>query len=99
MTNLSIKALCGHLSENPSHYIEEMVVFLWDEFQAMVTTSSIRKALSQIVGLRGLHGNVLENEIQIRETVVFIISQRLCIVPSNLLLLMNLDVQSTTSPF
>jgi transposase len=45
MTPLMIDALCDHLYEKPGLYLEEMVVFLWDEFQAMVTTSSIRRAL------------------------------------------------------
>jgi hypothetical protein len=40
-----IEALCNHLYEKPGLYLEEMVVSLWDEFQAMVTASSIRRAL------------------------------------------------------
>ncbi|OQD72532.1 hypothetical protein PENANT_c242G05870, partial [Penicillium antarcticum] len=45
MTPLMIVALCDHLSEKPGLYLDEMAVFLWDEFQAMITTSSIRRAL------------------------------------------------------
>jgi hypothetical protein len=30
---LMIKALCDHLSEKPGLYLDEMAVFLWDEFQ------------------------------------------------------------------
>jgi hypothetical protein len=40
-----IKALCEHLSEKPGLYLDEMAVFLWDEFRTMITTSSIRRAL------------------------------------------------------
>lgn len=45
VTPLMIEALCNHLYEKPGLYLEEMVVSLWDEFQAMVTASSIRRAL------------------------------------------------------
>lgn len=45
MTPLMIKALCDHLSEKPRLYLDEMAVFLWDEFQTMITTSSIRRTL------------------------------------------------------
>jgi hypothetical protein len=34
------------IHENPDLYLEEMVVFLWDEFQVIVTTSSIKQALA-----------------------------------------------------
>ncbi|ODM18131.1 hypothetical protein SI65_06002 [Aspergillus cristatus] len=33
------------LFEKPGLYLDEMAVFLWDEFQTLVTTSSIRRAL------------------------------------------------------
>lgn len=52
VTLLMIEALCNHLYEKPGLYLEEMVVFLWDEFQAMVTTSSIRRTLIVKVGLK-----------------------------------------------
>jgi hypothetical protein len=47
-----IEALCDHLCEKPGLYLDEMVVFLWDEFQTMVTTSSIRKARVALVEKR-----------------------------------------------
>ncbi|KAJ5146627.1 uncharacterized protein N7515_001191 [Penicillium bovifimosum] len=40
-----IEALCDHLSEKPGLYLDEMAVFLWDEFHTLATTSSIRRAL------------------------------------------------------
>ena len=40
-----IEALCDHLFEKPGLYLDEMAIFLWDEFQTLVTTSSIRRAL------------------------------------------------------
>ena len=45
VTPLMIEALCKRLSEKPGLYLDEMVVFLWDEFCTLVTTSSIRQAL------------------------------------------------------
>lgn len=39
------EALCHHLLEKPGLYLDEMAVFLWDEFQTLVTVSSIRRAL------------------------------------------------------
>jgi hypothetical protein len=39
-----IEALYDHLSEKPGLYLNEMAVFLWDEFHTMITTSSIRRA-------------------------------------------------------
>lgn len=40
-----LEALCDHLLEKPGLYLEEMAVFLWDGFQTLATTSSIRRAL------------------------------------------------------
>lgn len=40
-----LEALCDRLSEKPGVYLDEMAFFLWDEFQTLVTTSSIRRAL------------------------------------------------------
>lgn len=45
VTPLMIEALCDHLTEKPGLYLDEMVVFLWDEFHSLATTSSIRRAL------------------------------------------------------
>jgi hypothetical protein len=38
-------ALCDHLSEKPGLCLDEMAVFMWDEFHIMIKTSSIRRAL------------------------------------------------------
>jgi transposase len=43
-----LEALCEHLVEKPDLYQDEMVVFLWDEFQILVTTFSIGRALASI---------------------------------------------------
>ncbi|CEO58410.1 Putative TPR domain protein [Penicillium brasilianum] len=40
-----LEALCDHLIEKPTLYLDEIAVFLWDEFETQVTTSSIRRAL------------------------------------------------------
>ncbi|KAI2791665.1 hypothetical protein POX_c04532 [Penicillium oxalicum] len=41
-----LESLCDHLLEKPGLYLDEMVVFLWDEFHTLATTSSIRRALT-----------------------------------------------------
>lgn len=46
ITPLMVNALCDHLLEKPGLYLDEMAVFLWDEFQILATTSSIRRALT-----------------------------------------------------
>ena len=43
-----LDALCDHLLEKPDQYIDEMVVFLWDEFEVLVTTSTLSRALASI---------------------------------------------------
>jgi transposase len=48
VTPLMLDALRNHLLEKPDLYLEEMAIFLWDEFDTLVTTSSIRRALVSI---------------------------------------------------
>lgn len=45
VTPLMLEALCDRLLEKPGLYLDEMAIFLWDEFQILATTSSIRRAL------------------------------------------------------
>lgn len=45
ITPRMLEALCDHLVEKPALYLDEIAVFLWDEFETQVTTSSIRRAL------------------------------------------------------
>jgi hypothetical protein len=40
-----LEALCDHPVEKSALYLDEMDVFLWDEFETLVTTLSIRRAL------------------------------------------------------
>lgn len=40
-----LDALCDRLLERPGLYLDEVAIFLWDEFLILATTSSIRKAL------------------------------------------------------
>lgn len=40
-----LEALCDHLLGKPGLYLDEMALFLWDEFGTNATTSSIRRAL------------------------------------------------------
>ncbi|CRG92909.1 hypothetical protein PISL3812_09987 [Talaromyces islandicus] len=48
ITPLILEALCDHLLEKPALYLDEMAVFLWDEFNIYVTISTISKALTSI---------------------------------------------------
>lgn len=41
-----LEALCDHLLEKPGLYLDEMAVFLWDEFQTLATPSSVKMALA-----------------------------------------------------
>jgi transposase len=43
-----LEALCEHLFEKPELYQDEMAVFLWDEFEVLVSTFSISRALTFI---------------------------------------------------
>lgn len=40
-----IDALYDHLSEKPALHLDEIAVFLWDEFRTTMTTSGLRRAL------------------------------------------------------
>jgi transposase len=41
-----LEALCEHLTEKPGLYLNEMAVFLYDEFSISVSPSSIKRTLS-----------------------------------------------------
>lgn len=41
-----LTALCDHLLEKPNLYLDEMAIFLWDEFEIQATKSSISRALT-----------------------------------------------------
>jgi transposase len=43
-----LEALREHLLEKPGLYLDEMMVFLWDEFEVLVTKFSISRALASI---------------------------------------------------
>lgn len=43
-----LEALCDHLLEKPGLYVDEMTIFLWDEFRVQVTNSSIKRALASV---------------------------------------------------
>jgi transposase len=45
ITPLMIDILCEHLLEKPGLYLEEMATFLCDEFDVLVSTSTISRAL------------------------------------------------------
>lgn len=45
ITPQMLEVLCEHLLEKPWLYLEEMAVFLWDEFDVLVSPSSISRAL------------------------------------------------------
>lgn len=41
-----LEALCDYLLEKPTLYLDEMAIFLWDEFAIQATKSSISRALT-----------------------------------------------------
>lgn len=47
-----IQTLCDHLLEKPGLYVDEMVIFLWDEFYVWVTSSSLKRALASVGWLK-----------------------------------------------
>lgn len=47
LTPVMIKALCDHLLEKPQLYLDEMIVFIWDEFGKRVNEWSISRALKR----------------------------------------------------
>jgi transposase len=48
MTPVMLDALREHLIEKPELYLEEMVVFLFDDFGVLVDTSTVSRALKTI---------------------------------------------------
>jgi transposase len=46
-TPLMLDALCEHLAQQPGSYIDDMVTFLWKEFNILPSHSSIQQALSK----------------------------------------------------
>lgn len=48
ITPSMLEALCDRLLEKPTLYLDEMAVFLWDEFDIHVSACCIRKTLSSI---------------------------------------------------
>lgn len=46
ITPLMLEALCHHLSDNPGLYLDEMAIFLQEEFNANVANSTISRALT-----------------------------------------------------
>lgn len=47
LSPVMIKALCDHLLEKPHLYLDEMAVFLWDEFNVQIATSTISRSLKR----------------------------------------------------
>ncbi|KMU76452.1 hypothetical protein CISG_01185 [Coccidioides immitis RMSCC 3703] len=41
MTPPMLEALCDHLTEKPGLYLEEMAVFLYDEFDVSISLSNL----------------------------------------------------------
>ncbi|CEJ62928.1 Putative Transposase [Penicillium brasilianum] len=48
VTPSMLEALCDHLLEKPGLYVDEMAIFLWDEFRVQVTNSSLKRALASV---------------------------------------------------
>lgn len=67
------EALCHHLLEKSELYLDEMSVFLWDEFQTLITVSSIRSNNFRIKEVLFEKTLVIENLqiIRIRNSIIF----------------------------
>lgn len=48
ITGPIMDALCEHLREKPDLYLDEMAVFLWDEFKILPATTTISRRLKSI---------------------------------------------------
>lgn len=42
-----LDALCDHFAEKPGLYVKEMAFFLWDEFNILPSSTSIKRDLSR----------------------------------------------------
>lgn len=70
-----IEVLCDHLFEKPGLYLDEMAAFLWDEFQTLVTTSSIRRALvSKVWSKKTAQQQAREQNTDLREFYLYNLS-------------------------
>jgi transposase len=73
LTPAIIQALCDHLLEKPYLYLDEMVLFVWDEFQEMMTTCCISRAVKREGWSKKPQSRKQENEMQIYETHTLIL--------------------------
>lgn len=48
ITPSMLEALREHLVEKPDQYLDEMVLYLWDEFKISASTSGVSRALKSI---------------------------------------------------
>jgi precorrin-6B methylase 1 len=48
-----LDALCNHLAEKPGLYVEKIAISLWDEFNVLPSSSSIKRALSRAGWTKG----------------------------------------------
>jgi hypothetical protein len=65
-----IEALCDHLSEKPGLYLDEMAIFLWDEFHTLVTASSTGRSLVAKGWSKKILGSKLGSETPTCENVI-----------------------------
>lgn len=63
-----LEALCDHLLEKPGLYLNEIAIFLWDEFLMLTTASSIRRALvSKGISRKTTQQKAKEQNAELRE--------------------------------
>jgi transposase len=48
ITPAMLEAICDHLIEKAGLYVDEMALFIWDEFHTKKTNSSLKRALTSI---------------------------------------------------
>jgi hypothetical protein len=67
-----IEALCDRFLENPGLYVDEMTVFLWDEFRVQLTNSSLKRALASVGWSKKVARQEQRNRMRIFEIFICI---------------------------
>ena len=94
ITPLMLEVLCDHLVEKPGLYLDEMAIFLWDEFETSDSSNIFQYQDGRPSRLKASkkrpHNGELSNRTPICENCICTISQTLS--RTTLSMLTNLDV-------
>jgi hypothetical protein len=72
-----LEDLCDHLLENPGLYLDEMVIFVRDEFRILAITLTVRRALNFMGWPKKTPSSRLGSKMETYEKSIFIVSQNL----------------------